>query len=312
MIWLTLVLVVVLPTLLYVRTRKWIRQVETRFPPAGKFVTVEGIRLHFVRKGSGRPVVMLHGGILSALDYASVLDMVESLGFQGIAFDRPGYGYSDRPRTKLDPIAQARLLHNATKQLGLEKPILVGHSWSGLLVLAYALEYPNELSGIVLLAPAAYGGEAYPTGPLDDALYYLIKTPVVGKVLTNTLLPVLGRSMAKPSVQMAFAPDPVPETYLEAAISIWPRPKQIWANREDVFTFRPAADQLSMRYGEIQVPVMIVVGDADPFYPQLQSYRLHKELPQSRLTVLEKTGHMIPLVYPEAVANAINLVMENE
>lgn len=73
------------------------KKAEAAYPPNGSFVAVEGINLHYIRKGEGMPVVFLHGGILTANDFAEVVELASSRGYQAIAFDRPGYGYSERP-----------------------------------------------------------------------------------------------------------------------------------------------------------------------------------------------------------------------
>jgi pimeloyl-ACP methyl ester carboxylesterase len=295
---------------LYIYNRRKVREAEALFPPVGQFVTVDGIRLHYICKGEGQPVVFLHGGILSASDYAQVIDLAAT-EYQAISFDRPGYGYSERPQKEMvTPIVQARLFRGALKKLGIEKPILVGHSWSGSLVLAYALEYPDELSGIVLLAPAAYGGKAYPAGKMDFLLYRIAAAPVLGNLLASTLLMSLGRILAKPAIHATFSPDPAPADFLNRGKALWPRPGQFIANREDVYTFSPTVDVLSKRYGEIRLPVVIVVGDSDPFHPELQSYSLHQAIPHSKLIVLPDTGHMIPTVRPEAVLEAVRIVRQ--
>jgi pimeloyl-ACP methyl ester carboxylesterase len=297
---------------LYVYNRRKVREAEALFPPVGQFVTVDGIRLHYIGKGEGQPVVFLHGGILSASDYDRVIDLAAA-EYRAISFDRPGYGYSERPQKELaTPIVQAQLLRGALKKLGMEKPILVGHSWSGSLVLAYALAYPDELSGIVLLAPGAYGGKAYPAGKADFLLYRAASAPVLGHLLVSTLLVSLGRMLAKPAIHAAFSPDPVPADYLDRGKALWPRPGQFLANREDVYTFSPTVEALSKRYGEIRLPVVIVVGDADPFNPEQQSYHLHQAIPHSQLIVLPDTGHMIPTVRPEAVLEAVRIVRQQQ
>jgi len=68
---------------------------EEAYPPAGSFITVEGIRLHYIRKGGGTPVVLLHGGVLRANDFERVMELAAARGYDAIAFDRPGYGYSN-------------------------------------------------------------------------------------------------------------------------------------------------------------------------------------------------------------------------
>lgn len=294
---------------LYVYNRYVVRKSERQFPPAGQFVTVNGLKQHYVSHGEGVPVVCLHGGILSWHDYAGVLELAPP-GYRWLAFDRSGHGYSERAATAMTPIDQARLLRDTLQELGIEKPILVGHSWSGSLVLAYALEYPEELGGIVLLAPAAYGGEAYPASSLDELLYRLIRMPAIGPFLLRTLLVLLGRGMTRSMVKGAFANDLVPDEYLQRAAALFPRPEQLRANREDVHTFRPAVESFCSRYGEIQVPVTIVVGEDDPFNVEDQSYRLHQEIPHSKLKVLADTGHMIPQRRPEAVIEAVHEMVQ--
>lgn len=83
-------------------------------PAEGQFMTVEGITLHYISKGEGRPVVFLHGGVLTGNDFRESIDLAASAGYHGIAFDRPGYGHSERPIGEpVTPRTQARLLHEA-------------------------------------------------------------------------------------------------------------------------------------------------------------------------------------------------------
>ena len=74
------------------------RKAEREYPPSGQFVTVNGVRLHYIERGEGTPVVLLHGNVVTAEDFISseVLDLIAKR-HRVIAFDRPGFGYSDRP-----------------------------------------------------------------------------------------------------------------------------------------------------------------------------------------------------------------------
>src|SRR3954470_20634816 len=98
------------------------RRAERRNPARGAFIEVDGVRLHYIEKGSGSPVVFLHGNQSMAAD-------VEISGVFGllardhrvIAFDRPGFGHSERPRGKAwSATAQAALLRKALSHLGVE------------------------------------------------------------------------------------------------------------------------------------------------------------------------------------------------
>lgn len=280
------------------------RRAEKQFPPTGTFVTVEGMKLHYISKGEGRTVVFLHGGVLTGNDFKQVIDLAASSGFRGIAFDRPGYGYSDRPgNMQMTPKMQAKLIHEALRTLGVEKPMLVAHSWSGVLMLTYALDYPDDISGLVTLGAGMYS-EGYPA-ERGDPISTIITIPVLGRVLMNMLLAVIGPSLADIILKSTFKPEQVPEAYRKATYAYWLRPSQFRANREDVLAFVPAARAVSDRYKEIKVPLVIMVGADDPFETKEHSFRLHKEIPTSTLIVQENVAHMIPQNHPEVVMKAI-------
>ncbi|HYW73304.1 MAG TPA: alpha/beta hydrolase, partial [Pyrinomonadaceae bacterium] len=152
-----------------------------------RFIEIDGANLHFVMKGQGRPLVLIHGNPGSCQDWSRLYSPISSR-YRAIAFDRPGHGHSDRPNHR--PITvevQAEMLHAALKQLGVERPIVVGHSWGGSLALVYALNFAENLSGLVLLAPAAYES--------DDGVSFLSKLPgwpVIGDVLNFLFTPLFG------------------------------------------------------------------------------------------------------------------------
>ena len=122
------------------------RNAERRNPPKGTFLEVDGVRLHYLEKGSGLPVVLLHGNQSMADDFAisGVIDLLAKK-YRVIAFDRPGFGYSERPGdTVWTPSAQADLIRKALLRLGVEKSLMVGHSWGTLVALAYGLQNPRR------------------------------------------------------------------------------------------------------------------------------------------------------------------------
>lgn len=276
-----------------------------RLQPKGEFVEAGGLKLHYITKGEGKPVVFLHGGILTSEDFGKVMDMAVSKGFKTISFDRPGYGFSERFRDrKISPEDQAVLIHKALAKLGVERPIIVGHSWSGATILAYALMYPDDISSVITISAAMYK-EGYPAAN-GDALSRLVTTPFIGRVILNILLFPLGKLMAESSLKYTFSPDPIPKHYREDTFLYWLRPGQFRANREDILGFATTVQELSTRYKNIRIPVLIVVGDKDPFGTIEHAHRLNKELPDSRLVVIPDAGHMLPQCYPEKIAEIIS------
>src|SRR5260370_7646258 len=100
-----------------------------RSQSTSEFVSVDGTRLHFVIKGKGRPVVLIHGNPGSSRDWTRLFGPL-SEHLKVIAFDRPGHGRSQRPKHgAADVEVQARLLHHAPKRLYVHPPIVLSLSF---------------------------------------------------------------------------------------------------------------------------------------------------------------------------------------
>lgn len=272
---------------------------------ASKFITVEGASLHFVIKGTGRPVVLIHGNPGSCQDWTRLYSRLASR-FCVFAFDRPGHGHSERPSQNGNVTAevQARLLNSALAQLGVERPILVGHSWGGALALIYALSYPDDVSGLVLLAPAVYES--------DDGVSFLSKMPawpVIGDLLNSIFTPLLSAWLVRTDLAKAFSPDKVPGSYLRHTLAEWTSPRKVkWYSIDDALLNASLA-KFSPRYPELRIPVSLLTGDSDLIVPANENaIRLAEALPHAKLQIFERVGHQIAFVRPEAVVAAVEMV----
>lgn len=283
--------------------------VEKKYPPQGKFITVEHTKLHFVEKGQGKAVVLLHGDSGSAYDFtmSPLLDQLTQK-YHVIAFDRPGLGYSERPRKDgWSPITQARLIRGAIKQLGIEKPVVVGHSRGGALLFAWALNYPADIAAAVGLAPAAFPGGVHIYRLLDvpwlgDLLYYLLIFPFEKFGITN---------ITRKSLTIAFAPDrPVPSEFADAFLSLWLRRKHAKAAMSDIGFADEHRDRLAARYGEIQVPFVLVNGIGDHNVPPQWAKRLAGLISNSTTMLLPNTGHELMFNRPQEVASAVDMAWQ--
>lgn len=267
-------------------------------------VVVDGKTLSYVSAGSGRPVALIHGNPGSHHDYTLAVVERLSQSYHVIAFDRPGHGYSERHDSVQTTVeVQAHIIREALKKLAIEKPVLVGHSWGGSLVLAAAIAYGSELSGIVLLAPAAYPN-------LRIEWWSLVPhVPLIGKFVVNKLTPFIGRAFVRKSLRQAYDPQDVQDEYAEQSSEMWMRPDQVRACAYDERTLRASLKNLSQRYREIEMPVVIVTGAADRLLdPNDHAFPLQKNIRNSKLIVLPETGHQLPQTQPDAVLSAINLV----
>jgi pimeloyl-ACP methyl ester carboxylesterase len=285
------------------------RMIERAYPPAGRFVAVDGGRLHIVERGSpdAPPVVLLHGASGNLGDIRLALADRLATGYRVILVDRPGHGWSDRPdgRDDASPARQAALIHQALASIGVTHAILVGHSWSGALATAYALAYPDEIAGLVLLAPVTHpwpGGVAW--------LNHLIAIPVLGPLIAYTVILPIGYFMVPPGVAAVFAPEiPPPDYVARTGARMVLRPLEFIANAQDLVGLKQFVTAQAPHYGEIKVPVAIIAGDADRVvYTDIHSRGIAAQLPHATLTVLPGVGHMIPYAATDLVVQAVDEV----
>jgi pimeloyl-ACP methyl ester carboxylesterase len=260
------------------------------YPPAGKFLTADGGRLRYLDVGTAAPdapvLVLIHGNPGAIEDFDRLIPAL-SASHRVIAVDRPGHGFSERADLRgATPTVQAAQLHAALGQLGVRRPILVGHSWGGMLALSYALQFPDDVRGRALL-----GTKAYPDDGPPDALYALLRRPVIGPVLRHTVVPFLGRGTMEARMTDAFRPDSLQRSHLDRARAFWMRPDELGATVWDAFLREAEAPAISRRYASIGAPVMILVGDDDSLLGESQD--LADQLPNAWIEVLPHTGHYL-------------------
>lgn len=285
--------------------RKRARQAEHEHPPIGQFVEVDGVRLHYIERGEGQPLVLLHGNgaLMQDFELSGLVEMA-ARKYRVIVFDRPGFGYSERPRTTLwTPRAQARLLHRALQQLGIEQPIVLGHSWGAMVTVAMGLDFADDIKSLVLMS-----GYYYPTARADVVLFSPPSIPIIGDLMRYTISPLLGRAMWPLLTRRLFAPSPVSQRFKQA-FPTWMslRPSQIRAAAAESAMQIPAAYQLQSRYHELLMPVVIMAGDGDRLVDtHAHSERLHHALPHSVFHVTHGAGHMVHHVAQDQVMEAID------
>ena len=281
------------------------RQAERDNPPLGKFIEVEGVRLHYIERGEGQPLVLLHGDGSMIQDFvASGLVERAAQRYRVIVFDRPGYGYSERPRTTLwTPQAQAELLHHALHLLGVRQAVVLGHSWGTLVAISMALAYPGFVKSLALLS-----GSYYPTARLDVPLFSSPAIPLIGDLMRYTISPLLTRLMWPGLMRRVFGPAPTPERFADE-FPVWMalRPSQLRASAADTALLIPAAFSLRDRYRELTMPVAVMAGGDDRYVnTHAQSERLHEELQHSVFHVTNGAGHMPHHLAPDEVMRLID------
>ncbi len=277
---------------------------ERAHPPRGRFVEIDGLRLHLRDAGVGRPVVLIHGNMLSSADFvlSGVVDRLAA-HHRVLAFDRPGFGWSPRPRDRAwDAAAQADLLLRAWRRLGIDRPIVVAHSYGATVAAALALNHPGAVSGAVLL-----GGYFYPTPRADIGVALPTATPILGDLLRHTVSPLVGQALMPMMERQMFAPCPVPAAMSrELASGLYMRPAQIGAISQDAVSMISAAAAMQPRYREMRLPLVLMAGTEDRVVtPAMHSLRLATELTGAALRLVPGVGHMLHHADPDAVVAAV-------
>lgn len=283
------------------------RRAERRYPAHGKFITIDGVKLHYLDRGQGEPLVLLHGNGAMAEDF-EISGLPQACeDHRVIAFDRPGFGHSERPPGRIwSAQRQARLILKALDALGIHRPVVLGHSWGSLVGLAMAVEQPQALAGLVLLS-----GYYFPTLRGDIPFLSLPAIPGLGTLWRHTVMPLLGRFFARHARRKLFAPAPVPERFRRGfplALSL--RPSQLRASAAESALMLLDAARLSRHYAELTLPLLIIAGDGDRLVdPARQSQRLHRAVSGSRYICLSGVGHMTHYASPGRLAAAVRSVL---
>jgi pimeloyl-ACP methyl ester carboxylesterase len=260
-------------------------------PPQGRFIDVDGVRLHYVERGQGRPVVLFHGNGSMIQDFESsgLIDLVGK-NYRAIVFDRPGFGHSTRPRNvSWTPEAQADLFIKALDRLNVQRAIVLGHSWGASVAVALAIKHPSFVEALVLAS-----GYYFPTARADVAALSVPAMPVIGNIVSLTISPLVSRLMWPAMVRKVFGPRSVPEKFAGFPKEMAVRPSQIRASAAEAGLMIPAALASSKSYGELAMPTIILAGEDDRLIDiNQQSGRLHAEVKQSKLHRIAGAGHMI-------------------
>jgi pimeloyl-ACP methyl ester carboxylesterase len=273
----------------YVQRRS--ARAERASPPLGRFITVDGVNLHYLDEGEGPPLVLLHGLGSMVEDFMlSGLVREASRRYRVIAFDRPGYGHSERPqRFRYGPLTQARLIDQACRQLDARRPIVLGHSWGALVAAAWALQRRGAVRSLVLVS-----GQYFPTARLDAPLLVPPALPLLGGLLSRTLSPLIGRALWPAWLRMLFSPRPVPRRFMRFPTWLALSPQQLQATAEDAGATLPTALRLAPLYRELTLPLVLVAGSRDRYVStRAHTARLHALLPASRLLLSPHSGHMV-------------------
>lgn len=275
-------------------------------PPLGRFIDVGGARIQYLERGAGPPLLLIHGlaGHARLFTHSLVDRLVDE--FRVIVMERPGSGYSTRAKgAPAGPRADAAVVARFIRALELDRPLLLGHSLGGAVALATAVEHPEVVGGLALIAPLTHPMDEVPEvfRPLD------ISSPTLRRLVASTVATPASMLRSERTLEELFAPEPVPHDFAIAGGGLLAlRPQQVISASTDLVAAPGDMPWLLERYGTIDVPVGILYGTGDRILdPGLHGEGMRSRLPRLQLELIDG-GHMLPLTQPGRVADLVRKV----
>ena len=267
---------------------------QKRAPMLGELFVVDGVEMHALaigpRDSQKPPVVLIHGASVNLRDMKLALGDALSEDRRVIMVDRPGRGYSERPDNAHQLETQAALIKGVVDALGVNNPIVVGQSFGGAVALRYALEYQDQMAGLVLLAPVSH---EWPGGV--DWHNHAATAPGAGFLFRRLVIPAYGALVAEAAVEASFAPNEPPDNYYEdTGLALLFRAADFKANATDIVNLKDQIRAQQGRYSELLLPVAVATGTSDDTVsPEIHSKTLARVIDGARLTLFPETGHAL-------------------
>ena len=269
----------------------------------GDFIELGGVKLHHLITGpeNAPTLLVLHGASTSLYEpHMALSNALEA--YRVIWLDRPGLGWSERPKGPWSPEREAELIAHFLTALGVPRVVVLGHSWGAAIALRLLMDCPNHVGGGVLISPAAraWVGEAASYNKMTG-------WPVIGPLISHVIAPTLGPGQLPKGVASAFHPEPVPTGYVETAQLERLFNPSVWkANAADMAKVNQHLAEQETRYGEITQPVVILAGPKDTVVrTSRHAEPVAKALPHGEVRLFPKAGHNLHHGYSHEVTQAV-------
>lgn len=276
-------------------------KIEANWPKNGNPVAVMGVNANVVEQGTGPDVLMVHGAS------SNQREMIASLGghLEGmhlIAPDRAGMGYSGRPEGAERLGVQAAFMAAILDAKGVKNVVAVGHSWGSAVVLRLALDRPDLVKAVVVIAPASH---EWPGG--TSKINRIAATPIIGDIFSWTVPSIFGPNMMPAGIEEGFHPQQVAPNYRQlVGLDLVLRPETFHSNARDLKIGAQELAAQSRRYGELKIPITVVAGQGDKIvYNTIHAAGLVRDIPQARSFTVPAAGHMPHWAKPDFVASVI-------
>jgi pimeloyl-ACP methyl ester carboxylesterase len=276
-------------------------RINAAFRPPGQWIEVAGERLHYRTMGEGPPIVLVHGlgGESRNFDYLPLAELAQR--WRLVLVDRPGSGHSPRRDERQAGIAaQARIVLAFLRAMQFERPpLLVGHSLGGAIALSVALQEPQAVAGIALVAPLTHFNPSVPA-PFRALA---IRSPGRRRLFAHTLATPLGIVGSRTVLRELFGPDRAPGDFGVRGGGLRSlRPAAFVTSSTDLAGVEQDLPEQQQRYDALRLPLFVLHGEGDRILGwREQAEALRAKVPQAQVRIIPG-GHMLPATQAAATA----------
>lgn len=264
------------------RARMWTLGIRSDYVQLGRY------RIHYLVAGEGRPVVLVNGLGGTSEAWGNMIPELKAHGFKVYAPDMLGFGRTDKPADADYSIAlQADILKQFLASQKLDQADLVGWSMGGWIVMKYAAAHPHGVRRVVLLDSA---------GLIYDGANAQALRPKTPEQLAHMM------EILNPN------PRPIPAFVARDILRVMIQGD--WVIDRTLKSMFTGKDVMDGHLQELTMPVLIVWGRQDLITPIALADKLHAQIPNSTLFVVDECGHLAPTLCQNKVAPEIEKFLQ--
>lgn len=270
----------------------------------GNHISINNEKIRVVQKGSGKDILLIHGTPGSLEDWNGLIDSLAKT-FRITAFDRQGHGFSTKNNYSYHIEDNVVIVKKIIEKLKLRSPLLVGHSYGGSTLANFAINSKDTTLKYIIIDSPLYSYKA-------DLTFRLLSIPIIGKGIALFSNYTIAEKQIENGIKFAFGHQ-TPENLdklVKLRKNIWLQPKVLYSKSKESVNYQKDLNKMLEKYKTVEADITIITGKDENKTFRNDCEKFHHEVKNSKLIILEDTGHYIQFDQQQKVLDLIRLKME--